>query len=199
MEIVDGIRNFFQSLTVFGWLIFVSSLVAFLITSALFLIKRGGDRYAWFLVILVAIFLGIGLRYGIPKATELLSYGIGDSLIWVPKIQESVGDAFDMAVAPWLDGGSGLPQPESTLVITESDVTIIATPGLPPTPSGTPAPQVTPEITPLTNDQIAATQVFNQQLTATFTPRPPTVEPTIDPALWNPQTPPPTPSINGGN
>ena len=198
MEIVDGVRNFFQSLTVLGWLIFVVALVAFLVTSAVFLLRRGGDRYAWFMVILVAIFLGIGLRYGIPYATELLSYGIADSLIWVPKIQQSVGDAIDMGVAPWLDGSSP-PQPEGTLVITESDVTILASPGpiFTPAPSSTPLPQITPEMTPLTSDEIAATAIINQQMTATYTPRPPTTEPTIDPALWNPQTPPPTPSIGG--
>ncbi len=203
MEIVDGVRNFFQSLTVLGWLIFIVALVAFLITSAIFLVKRGGDRYAWFMVILVAIFLGIGLRYGIPYATELLSYGIADSLIWVPKIQQSVGDAIDMGVAPWTDGDSS-PYPQPTLTITSGGVTIVATSGLPTPIIATSTPEApTPTLgsgvggdgpaATLTMEE-AATAIINQQLTATYTPRPPTPEPeaTLDMSIWNVQTPAPT-------
>jgi len=205
MEIIDGIRNFFQSLTVLGWFIFVVALVAFLVTSAVFLLRRDGDRYAWFMVILVAIFLGIGLRYGIPFATELLNYGIADSLLWVPQIQQSVGDAIDLGVAPWLDGDA----PQPVLTVTGGDVTIISTSG-PPTPVPD-VPTSTPEApTSATPDGVgggdptatltmeeAATAVIIQQLTATYTPRPPTAEPTLDMSIWNVMTPAPTRSPGG--
>lgn len=201
MKAIDWLSNFFESLTVLGWAIFVISVIIYLFASALYVMRRGGDREAWFVVGIVGIFLGLGLRYGLPYSTELLAGGIRGSLVWVPEIQASVKDAFGMAVEPWQR--DGITQPEPTLTISAGDVTIVATGGIPPTPviatpTSTPeAPTSTPngvgsgEPPPtLTNEQ-AATAIVIQQLTATYTPLP-SVVPTLDMSNWNPQTPAPT-------
>lgn len=203
--------NLFQSLTVLGVVIFILSYIAFLFTASIYLLRKGEDRYAWFLVGLVALFLGGGLSYGMAKSVELLAQGVRDSLMYVPEIQQSVNDAYNLGVSSWQNGvGSSEPTP----IITQSDATIVATPGWPegaqptaPLPTSTPELPPTPdgnagggEPTPtLTNEQ-HATKLAEQQQDATFTPRPPTSTPpppTYDPQTWNPATPPPTP-VPGG-
>lgn len=201
----DWLSKFFESLTVLGWAIFIISAVIYLFASATYVMRSGGTREAWFVVGIVGVFLGLGLRYGLPYATDLLSQGIRGSLLYVPDIQSSVREAFDMAGAPWGwdANGTPLPEPPATLVISEGDVTIISTSG-PVVPTPVPTTPEAPTSTPsgvgggdppptLTNEQ-AATAVINQQLTATYTPRPPTATmiPTLDMSIWNVQTPAPT-------
>lgn len=209
MAMFEWLSNFFESLTVVGWGIFVVAVISYLFASALYVMRHGGEREAWFVVLIVGVFLALGLRYGIPKSTELLAQGISGSLVWVPEIQKSVREAFDMVEAPWTGDASSTPQP--TLTITEGDVTIVSTSGIP-----TPAPDIptsTPEApTPTLPGEIGgidltgtltpediATIVAIQQMTATYTPRPPTAEaePTLDMEKWNPQTPAPTRAPGG--
>lgn len=206
--IFDWLSNFSESLTVVGWGIFVVAVISYLFASALYVMKRGGEREAWFVVVIVGVFLALGLRYGIPKSTELLSEGISGSLVFVPEIQESVRKAFDMVEAPWTGDGS---QPQATLTITEGDVTIISTSGAPPPtpdiPTSTPEPPVPVptlgsgiggiDLTGTLTPGDIATVISIQQLTATYTPRPPTAVPTLDMSIWNVQTPAPT-RVPGG-
>ncbi len=216
--IFDWLSKFFESLTVVGWGIFVTSLVTFLVTSAIYLMKHGGTREAWFVVGLVGAFLLVGLRFGIPFATEQLAGGLRGSLVWVPDIQSSVREAFTMAGEPWGWNEDGTPapltpQPEGTpaLTVSAGDVTIISTSGVPTAvPTSTPeAPTPTlgsgagggdPTAT-LTNEQ-AATAIIIQQMTATYTPRPPNgpaaePEATLDMSIWNVMTPAPTRAPGG--
>lgn len=215
MTAFDWFGNLFQSLTVLGVIIFILSYITFLFTAAIYLLRKGDDRYSWFLVGMVAIFLGGGLSYGMAKSVELLAQGLRDSLAFVPEIQQSVNEAYNLGVSSWRDGvGSTEPTP----VITQSDVTIVATPGWPggeqptvPVPTSTPeSPTAAPDgdvgggepTATLTNEE-AATAIATRQQEATFTPRPPAstptpqIEPTYDPQTWNPATPPPTP-VPGG-
>lgn len=196
--VFDWLSKFFQSLTVGGWVIFVTALVAFLLSAGSYLMKNGGSRAAWFNVGIVLVALGAGLRYGIPYATELLAFGIGDSVQFIPAIQESVKEAFENVGEPWGWNDTG----DDTITITGGDVTIVSTPGpmptaVPATPtSSIPPPQPTsttgdgtggPGAVPtLTEDEAAATIVAITRAAATPTPSP---VPTIDFDTWNVQTP----------
>ena len=208
--ITEWISNASQTLIVIGFAVFIVAAISFLISSGIYLMRNSGSRLAWFVVVMVGIYLGAGLKYGIPGAVSLLVQGLEGSVVYLPQLRDLAKDVVEEAAAPWREGSTN-----GGVTFDESDVTIVATPGWPgaeatPTPTTLPSttptvegvgggvPTATTETTRLTNDEIAATSIVEQQLTATFTPRPPTAVPTINNSTWNPMTPAPTPVPNGG-
>lgn len=205
MEAFDWISKALETLTVAGLVVFIVAYVAFLFAAGVYLMRNGGDRASWFTVGMIAIFLGGGLSFGMAKAVEFLVDGVRGSIAYLPELRQLAVEAVDQAAEPWSGGNQILGG--DGITITEGDVTIVATPGpvpaadtptLTPTPSAMPSSEPEPTATPnLTADEQAATAIVIQQMTATYTPIPPTAVPTIDNATWNVLTPAPTPKPGG--